>query len=1027
MFFGFLLCRDASRPVRGPGGIYEGVISTYREESTVATRAAVVQQVDITTARSESGYGWDNSYGYSAEATSAATTSWKEIFVKSAFRDTPEWVRSVILNSCYKSNLFRDSATSPKLERLAHLFGDADLRVLGRGSESISSMKFPPQLSTTPVFDETVHADESDFIDCGAYLKRPCSCFCSSVQNYTDPAFLLSVVKRVLDIAVKRYRFARSELRNIQCKQLHELEHDDMARVIGAIQKESKVDSAGITCLHPIFLGEMKSTDMFQLKDRFQKFAERLFRVIKTEDKADSQDVNWQLRALDIMERANLETIQLERCRWTTRLEDETKSLRAEYELWFIKGEVDSVVRSICDFEQGRNDDSFPSGGGSELKPFLSTANGSTIELVDLQWCLLSRLIAKFEQDHELSSHSEQPLANLRSILSPTMEVEQGLDEAFLRQTIDKCIEVLREVMCNAISNMFVDDSGDDDSMEFMERIEFLQDGIRDLNLVLGIQEIRRHVRDNGSSAKLDPVEHNSPEYSTLKQALLRMLLTVEKDARGGSGAALHSVTAQLRTVREIIHTKFSEFSTELLVHGMQHLLDAMLTCGDQFASCTISMSKTAIRMLSREDSADRLSRCRYIFREHYVGGQFSSIVEHFGLILVDVLLSLENLSSKDSGVRSQDVVMDHIAFWRVHSQLIVERNLSIRHSASAAFRYVRCLDFHRRFSLYRQVELGSDNHLRKLQDEMRSILSSIDLASTRGSDHSALEIRSRLSVLQLQVKQLLITQPKLQGLSMVSEPTDVKEFAFEIVSRKSWVARFHNSLVSCLLSDTGPVGHRLDESKLLTELISNIWVDCFKRVGKKDEIERGGWMAVSTVEASHGGIKIDPTVCSQLLSASEFENVSFSHSLVGRTNQFRSSMEIFRILLGHLILRGYIYTSCAQVRKFLEWAVEQSLDCSTREVPLLLPRGDVISRQDEERLISRLPHVTEDFPFPHLLLKMISELDFIGEFLSTIHFLYFYFGRSLDSSMNYDVLMWDHLIYHSVFRQFYASRLRRM
>ena len=734
-----------------------------------------------------------------------------------------------------------------------------------------------------------------------------------------------------------------------------------------------------VTSLHAIFLGEMNSSDRFKLKDRFQRLSERLFHVIKSEEKEDFQEVTWQLRALDIMEKANLETIQLERCRWTTRLEDETKSLRGEYELWFIKGEVDSVVRSLCDFEQGRIDDSCPSGGGSELKPFLSTANGSAIELVDLQWFLLHRLIGKFEQDHELSSHSEQPLSNLRSVLSPMTDVDQGLDEGFLRQTIDKCIDVLSEVMCNAISNMFVDDSGDDDSMEFMERIEFLQDGIRDLNLVLAIQEIRRHIRDDESSANLSDLEHQSPGHTQLKQALLRILLTVERDARGGSGAAVQTVTSQLRIVREIIHASSVEFSTEHLVRGMQLLLDSVLTCGDQFAFCTVSMLKTAIRMLIREDSADKLSRCRYIFREEYVGGRFSSVLEHFGSTLVDVLVSLENFSSKNSASRSQDLVMDHIAFWRVHIQLIVEKNLSIRQSAAAALLYVRCLGLQRRFLVYRQVEQGSDNHLRKLQDEMRSILSSIDLASTRGSDHSALEIRSRLSVLQLQVKQLLITQPKLQGLSVVSEPTDVKEFAYEILSRKSWIARFHDSLLSCLLSDTGPVGHRLDESKLLTELISNIWVDCFKRVGKKDEIERGGWMAVSTVEASHGGIKIDPTVCSLLLSASEFKNVSFSHSLVGRTNQFKSSMEIFRILLGHLILRGYIYTSCAQVRKFLEWAVGQSLDCSTREVPLLLPRGNPISRQEEDILSSRLPHVTDDFPFPHLLLKMISELTFIG------------------------------------------------
>ena len=785
---------------------------------------------------------------------------------------------------------------------------------------------------------------------------------------------------------MKRYRFARTELRKIQCKQLHELEKDDVARIITSLHEEGSHEGSYYAheenYLHPIYLGEMRTADKFKLKDRFLRLGERLTEIIKKGEKDNVQDVaTWQLRALDTMERAHLETIQLERCRWTTRLEDETKALRAEYELWFIKGEVDSVVRSLCNFEHGHID-ATPTIGESDLKPFLRTETGSSLDLVELQWYLLHRLVGKFEQDHELSSHSEQPLTNMRSILNPSMDVEQGLDESLLRGALDKCIDVLREVMCNAISNMFVDDSGDDDSMEFMERISFLQDGIRDLDLILAVQELRRHVRDDNSVNVLGSFEYSPPDRSQLKQALLRILLAVEKDARSVSGGALHAVASQLRSIRESIHLNSHDNASEHLVQGVQVLLDAVTTSDDQFSPCTVSMLKTALKILVREDSADKLSRCRYVFKDQIIVGRFSSTVEHFGVVVTEALLQFDHFRSRDSDSRSQDLTMDHIAFWRIFVQLITEKGLSIRQSAVAAFQYTRCLGLQRKFLSYRHFEQRSDNHLRKLQEEMRSILSSIDLASTRGSDNSALEIRSRLSVLQLQVKQLLITQPKLQGLSVVSEPKNVKEFARELVTRKSWIARFHDSLVACLLSDAGPVGHRLGESKLLTELISNIWVDYFKRVGKKDEIERGGWMAVSTVEASHGGIKIDPTICSQLLSASEFKNVSFSHSLVGRTNQFKSSMEIFRILLGHLILRGFIYTSCVQVRKFLEWAVEQSLDCSTREVPLLLPRQDAISKEDEERLQARLPNVGEDFPFPHLLLKMISDLDFIGRVL---------------------------------------------
>lgn len=108
--------------------------------------------------------GGDNVYSSSADVA----TSWKDNFVHSSFRETPDWVRSVILNSCYKSNLFRDAATSPKLERLVHLFTEADLRVIGRGNDFVSSMKFPPTLSNSPAFEETVHADENDFVDCGA-------------------------------------------------------------------------------------------------------------------------------------------------------------------------------------------------------------------------------------------------------------------------------------------------------------------------------------------------------------------------------------------------------------------------------------------------------------------------------------------------------------------------------------------------------------------------------------------------------------------------------------------------------------------------------------------------------------------------------------------------------------------------------------------------------------------------------------------------------------------------------------------
>ncbi len=770
-------------------------------------------------------------------------------------------------------------------------------------------------------------------------------------------------------------------MRNIQCKQLYELKHEDLGRVIKAVDEESSASLRGENYQHLLFLGDMRSHDIFKLKERLQRFGDRLSKIIEVSEPDNVKDITpWQLRALDDMEKANLETIQLERCRWTTRLEDETKSLRWEYELWFIKGEVDSVVRSLCDFERGGFDDSFPSGAGSELKPFLSTGSGSTIELVDLQWFLLHRLIGKFEQDHELSSHSEQPLTNMRNILNPTMNLDQGLDETMLHHAIEKCIGVLREVMCNAISNMFVDDSGDDDSMEFMERIEFLQDGIRDLNLVLAVQEVRRHVRDVDLYVPVGPSVNHCPEQPHLNQALLRIMMAVEKDVRGGGGASLQAVATQMRNLRESIQSSSQEFSSELLVQGVQILLDAVLTCGDHFPPCTVSMLKTALRMLVREDSADKLSSCRFLFREKNVGGKASAIVEHFGAVLTEVLLQMEYFNSRDTETRSEEFCMDHVAFWRVYVQFIVEKNFSVRRSAVAAFKYTCCLALQRKFMAYRRLDQGSDNHLRKLQDEMRSILSSIDLASTRGSDHSALEVRSRLAVLQLQVKQLLLTQPKLQGLSVVSEPSNIKDFAREVLARKSWIARFHDGLASCLLSETGPVGHRLGESILLTELICNLWVDCFKRVGKKDEIERGGWMAVSSVEASHGGIKIDPTVCSQLLFASEFKNVSFSHSLVGRTNQFKSSMEIFRILLSHLILKGFVYTSCTQVRKFLDWAVEQSLDCSTREVPLLLARQDSISIEGEALLKRRLPNVTEDFPFPHLLLKMISELDFIGK-----------------------------------------------
>jgi hypothetical protein len=71
------------------------------------------------------------------------------------------------LNSCLKSNLFKDAATSPKLDRLVKLFSDADLRNTFSGNEAISAMKFPLGLSSSPSFDETVHADESDFVDCG--------------------------------------------------------------------------------------------------------------------------------------------------------------------------------------------------------------------------------------------------------------------------------------------------------------------------------------------------------------------------------------------------------------------------------------------------------------------------------------------------------------------------------------------------------------------------------------------------------------------------------------------------------------------------------------------------------------------------------------------------------------------------------------------------------------------------------------------------------------------------------------------
>ncbi len=136
------------------------MISTYREESALPPRAIVPQQIEHG-ARPEAGQ-WDQPY-----IADVSPASWKETFVQTTFRDAPDWVRHVILNSCLKSNLFRDSATSPKLERLARLFGDADLRVLYRDSEFVSSIKFPPGLSSSPVFDETVHADENDFVDCG--------------------------------------------------------------------------------------------------------------------------------------------------------------------------------------------------------------------------------------------------------------------------------------------------------------------------------------------------------------------------------------------------------------------------------------------------------------------------------------------------------------------------------------------------------------------------------------------------------------------------------------------------------------------------------------------------------------------------------------------------------------------------------------------------------------------------------------------------------------------------------------------
>ena len=161
--------------MRGQGGIYEGVISTYREESSVPVRAVVAQpEVSV---RSEASHGWDSAY----RVSDAAPSSWKESFVQNSFRETPEWVRHVILNSCLKSNLFRDAATSPKLDRLSHLFIEADLRVLNRKSDLLSAMKFSPALSSAPLFDETVHADENDFVDCGAFLAYAC---CASVVYF---------------------------------------------------------------------------------------------------------------------------------------------------------------------------------------------------------------------------------------------------------------------------------------------------------------------------------------------------------------------------------------------------------------------------------------------------------------------------------------------------------------------------------------------------------------------------------------------------------------------------------------------------------------------------------------------------------------------------------------------------------------------------------------------------------------------------------------------------------------------------
>ena len=172
----------------GPGGIYEGVISTYREgdngvqvQAQRAPNPSLLQPLTDTsgnTSASDAVASWEQAYSQ-AVADGGGGGRWREALVVKALRDAPDWVQRLVVASCNKSNLFRDAATSPKLDRLARLLAEADLRAGGgpgggEGDRELAAamrFPFPPSLSTAPVVEETVHADEAEFVDCGVCAR----------------------------------------------------------------------------------------------------------------------------------------------------------------------------------------------------------------------------------------------------------------------------------------------------------------------------------------------------------------------------------------------------------------------------------------------------------------------------------------------------------------------------------------------------------------------------------------------------------------------------------------------------------------------------------------------------------------------------------------------------------------------------------------------------------------------------------------------------------------------------------------